>query len=204
MAATSSKSKADRAGHHAPTAARPSRLKEDNGMSERSGSEVALDRRKFLAAASTGIVGSAVAGSASADTLADVPAREPGADRAQRTVEIRPDRPDPRSGTGQAECRSGDAINSKAPLEKLVGEITPSDLHYERSHSGAPDLDPSKHRLLVHGMARNQLVFRSTTLKAMPSVSRIVSRVYRQRLGKLEEGGRKSDGPEHAWTGQHQ
>src|SRR4029077_8262455 len=63
-----------------PTAARPSRVKEDNGMSERSGSEVGWNRRKFLAAASTGIVGSTVAGNASADTLADVPHREPGSD----------------------------------------------------------------------------------------------------------------------------
>jgi hypothetical protein len=31
-----------------------------------------------------------------------------------------------------------DAINSKTPVNKLLGSITPSDLHYERSHAGVP------------------------------------------------------------------
>ena len=38
-----------------------------------------VSRRIFLAAASTGIAGSTVGGGALADSLADVPAREPGA-----------------------------------------------------------------------------------------------------------------------------
>jgi hypothetical protein len=44
---------------------------------------------------------------------------------------------------------SAGVAGTKAPLGKLVGTITPTDLHYERSHSGNPDLDPAKHRLLV-------------------------------------------------------
>src|SRR5258708_6874810 len=40
----------------------------------------AVSRRRFLTAASTGIAGTVVAGRAVADTLADVPPREPGAD----------------------------------------------------------------------------------------------------------------------------
>jgi hypothetical protein len=43
--------------------------------SEREG----VSRRRFLTAVSTGVAGAAVAGSALADTLADVPARGPGA-----------------------------------------------------------------------------------------------------------------------------
>jgi len=65
-----------------------------------------------------------------------------------------------------------DAINSKTPLNKLVAAITPSDLHYERSHAGAPNLDPAKHRLLIHGMARKSLALTVDDLFAMPSVSR--------------------------------
>jgi len=64
----------------------------------------------------------------------------------------------PEAGPGKRNVDPSDAINSKAPLGKLVGTITPTDLHYERSHSGNPDLDPAKHRLLVHGMTRKQLV----------------------------------------------
>ena len=176
-----------------PTAARPSRLKEDNGMSEQSGSEVAWDRRKFLAAASTGIVGSAVAGSASADTLADVPAREPGADLGAfsgRSKYVQIGRI-PEAGPGKRNIDPTDAINSKAPLQKLVGGITPSDLHYERSHSGAPDLDPSKHRLLVHGMASKQLVFSVDDLRAMPAVSRIL---FLECTGNGWENWKNADG----------
>jgi sulfane dehydrogenase subunit SoxC len=66
-----------------------------------------------------------------------------------------------------------DAINSKTPLNKLVGVITPSDLHYERSHSGVPDLDPTKHRLLIHGLVEKPLVLTVDDLMAMPSVSRV-------------------------------
>jgi sulfane dehydrogenase subunit SoxC len=62
----------------------------------------------------------------------------------------------PEAGPGKRNVDPSDAINSKAPLGKLVGTITPTDLHYERSHSGNPDLDPAKHRLLVHGMTRRR------------------------------------------------
>jgi sulfane dehydrogenase subunit SoxC len=58
----------------------------------------------------------------------------------------------PEAGPGKRDIDPSDAINSKALLGKLVGTITPTDLHYERSHSGNPDLDPAKHRLLVDGM----------------------------------------------------
>jgi sulfane dehydrogenase subunit SoxC len=51
--------------------------------------------------------------------------------------------------------------------------MTPTDLHYERSHAGVPDLDPAKHRLLVHGMVQTPLVLTVDDLMAMPSVSRV-------------------------------
>jgi sulfane dehydrogenase subunit SoxC len=54
-----------------------------------------------------------------------------------------------------------------------MGVVTPSDLHYERSHSGVPDLDPAKHRLLIHGLAKKPLVLTVDELMAMPSVSRV-------------------------------
>jgi sulfane dehydrogenase subunit SoxC len=151
-----------------------------------------LNRRNFLAAASTGIAGAAVAGRASADTLADVPAREPGADLSalsarSRYVQIGRI---PEAGPGKRHVDPDDAINSKAPLQKLVGGITPSDLHYERSHSGVPDLDPARHRLLVHGMVRKQLVFGVDDLKAMPAVSRIA---FLECTGNGWENWKKAD-----------
>ena len=38
---------------------------------------------------------------------------------------------------------------SRTPLEALDGMITPSGLHFERHHSGVPDIDPQQHRLLI-------------------------------------------------------
>jgi len=134
-----------------------------------------LSRRRFLTAASVGIAGSPVLGSALADTLADVPAREPGAllsGHSERSQYVQIARI-PEAGPGLRKVDPADAINSKTPLNKLVGAITPSDLHYERSHAGVPDLDPAKHRLLIHGMVRKPLVLTVGDLEAMPSVSRI-------------------------------
>src|SRR4029434_2274582 len=43
---------------------------------------------------------------------------------------------------------------SRTPLEALDGMITPSGLHFERHHSGVPDIDPAKHRLVIHGLVQ--------------------------------------------------
>ncbi len=145
---------------------------EDRGADRREGG---LSRRNFVAA-SASLAGSMVAGRAAAESLADVPTREVGADlggHSERSKYVKIARI-PEAGPGQRNVDPGDAINSKAPLDKLFGSITPSDLHYERSHSGAPDIDPAKHRLLVHGMVRKPLVFSVEDLKAMPSISRVV------------------------------
>jgi sulfane dehydrogenase subunit SoxC len=134
-----------------------------------------VSRRRFLRAATTGIAGSTVAGSVLADTLADVPPREPGAPlsgHSQRSQYVKLSRI-PEAGPGLRHVDPNDAINSKTPLNKLVGSITPTDLHYERSHAGVPDLDPAKHRLLIHGMVRRPLVLTVNDLMAMPSVSRL-------------------------------
>ena len=78
----------------------------------------------------------------------------------------------------------------RKPRSKTGRPVTPSDLHYERSHSGAPDLDPAKHRLLVHGMVRKPLVFSVDDLKAMPSVSRIL---FLECTGNGWENWKKAD-----------
>jgi sulfane dehydrogenase subunit SoxC len=62
---------------------------------------------------------------------------------------------------------------SRTPLESLEGMITPSGLHFERHHSGVPDIDPDKHRLLIHGMVKRPLIFTVDTLLRYPMISRI-------------------------------
>jgi sulfane dehydrogenase subunit SoxC len=62
---------------------------------------------------------------------------------------------------------------SRTPLEALEGVITPSGLHFERHHSGVPDIDPAQHRLLIHGMVKRPLVFTVEALLRYPMVSRV-------------------------------
>jgi sulfane dehydrogenase subunit SoxC len=150
-----------------------------------------LSRRRFFAT-SAGLAGAVIAGRASAESLADVPPREDGADlggHSERSKYVKIARI-PEAGPGKRNVDPDDAINSKTPLDKLFGDITPTDLHYERSHSGAPDLDPAKHRLLVHGMARKPLVFSVDDLKAMPSMSR---KVFIECTGNGWENWKKAD-----------
>jgi sulfane dehydrogenase subunit SoxC len=98
--------------------------------------EIDLSRRGFLTGASA--AGSMFAGTALADTLADVPARGPGAPlsgRSERSQYVHLSRI-PEAGPGVRHVDPGLAINSKTPLNRLIGSITPADLHYERSHAG--------------------------------------------------------------------
>jgi sulfane dehydrogenase subunit SoxC len=62
---------------------------------------------------------------------------------------------------------------SRTPLEALDGMLTPSGLHFERHHSGVPEIDPAQHRLLVHGMVKRPLLFTVDSLLRYPMVSRI-------------------------------
>jgi sulfane dehydrogenase subunit SoxC len=62
---------------------------------------------------------------------------------------------------------------ARTPLHLLDGMITPSGLHFERSHSGIPDIDPDRHRLAIHGLVKRPLVFTVEALSRYPMESRI-------------------------------
>jgi sulfane dehydrogenase subunit SoxC len=62
---------------------------------------------------------------------------------------------------------------ARTPLHRLNGTITPNGLHFERSHSGIPDIDPDAHRLLIHGLLKRPLVFTLDMLSRYPMESRI-------------------------------
>jgi sulfane dehydrogenase subunit SoxC len=57
---------------------------------------------------------------------------------------------------------------ARTPLHRLNGIITPNGLHFERSHSGIPDIDPDAHRLLIHGLVKRPLVFTLEALSRYP------------------------------------
>jgi sulfane dehydrogenase subunit SoxC len=128
-----------------------------------------LDRRIFL---TTGLAAGALASSAQAEPLTVAPwMSTPGSpftpygqpsrfeDKVVRVWANPPNAP----GTGAA----------RTPLHRLNGMITPNGLHFERSHSGIPDIDPDAHRLLIHGLVKRPLVFTLAALARYPMESRI-------------------------------
>lgn len=62
---------------------------------------------------------------------------------------------------------------SVTPLQNLHGIITPNGLVYERHHAGIPEIAPSEHKLLVHGLVDRPLIFSIDDLLRFRSVSRI-------------------------------
>ncbi len=70
--------------------------------------------------------------------------------------------------------RSTGASHSLTPLQSLHGIITPSSLHFERHHNGVPAIDPTHHRLLIHGLVHRPWIFTVEEIKRLPSVSRLL------------------------------
>lgn len=61
---------------------------------------------------------------------------------------------------------------STTPLQDLRGTITPNGLFFERHHAGVPIVDPARHRLVIHGMVKREIVFTMEDLQRFPSVSK--------------------------------
>ena len=70
------------------------------------------------------------------------------------------------------ETKTPEASSSRTPLADSYGTITPSALHFERHHAGVPTIDPTDHKLLIHGLVDRPIVFTVDDLKRLPSVSR--------------------------------
>ena len=60
------------------------------------------------------------------------------------------------------------------PLQDSTGILTPSGLHFERSHAGTAIIDPSKHFVFVHGMVREARKYSMRDIKRFPAVSRLM------------------------------
>jgi sulfane dehydrogenase subunit SoxC len=141
------------------------------------------DRRKFLFAAGSSLAGvvSAPALAQTADQKAppgafhfgvpDDPTKEQGravaadggyGSRSQFETELRVRYPTPNENTSW----------SLTPLDKMLGNLTASGLHFERHHGGIPTIDPVKHSLIVHGMVHTPKKFSMTDIKRFPSVTR--------------------------------
>jgi sulfane dehydrogenase subunit SoxC len=63
--------------------------------------------------------------------------------------------------------------HARTPHHLVNGTFTPNGLHFVISHSGAPDIDPAQHRLVIHGLVRRPLEFTLDTLARYPMQSRM-------------------------------
>jgi sulfane dehydrogenase subunit SoxC len=63
--------------------------------------------------------------------------------------------------------------HARTPHHLLNGTFTPNGLHFVISHSGAPDIDPARHRLVIHGLVKRPLEFTLDALGRYPMVSRM-------------------------------
>src|SRR6266705_7138457 len=70
--------------------------------------------------------------------------------------------------------------HARTPHHLLNGTITPNSMHFSINHSGLPDIDPEKHRLVIHGLVRQPKIFSLEDLSRYPLVT---------RMGFLECGG---------------
>src|SRR5262252_821645 len=62
---------------------------------------------------------------------------------------------------------------ARTPHHLLNGTITPNGLHFVIARGGFPDIDPDKHKLLIHGRVRQPMVFTVEALLRYPMVSRV-------------------------------
>ena len=133
-----------------------------------------LDRRAVLATAASGSVAALLTrpAVAAAGELALEPwMREPGSPFVGYGQPSRFEEKIVRAST-TAPGTTGTGA-SRTPHHLLDGTITPNGLHFERHHSGIPDIDPDTHRLLIHGLVKRPLVFTLEALARYPMESRI-------------------------------
>src|SRR5256714_246444 len=73
-----------------------------------------------------------------------------------------------------AAAKTDESGGAQTPLGEVFGIITPSALHFQVQRGGVPDIDPGKHRLLIHGMVDRPLILTMEEIKRLPSTSRIL------------------------------
>src|SRR5437879_3751383 len=134
-----------------------------------------LHRRAFLrggAALAGAMTGYSLVQSASAQQLADDPwSIVPGVTVPDYGARSRFEKDVVRTLTNpKGEPRTQHA---RTPHHLLNGTFTPNGLHFVISHAGDPDIDPDKHRLVIHGLVKQSLVFSLDTLARYPMVSRM-------------------------------
>ena len=156
-----------------------SRKRKDERPAEPAAGNGILNRRIFLErtlmAGAAGVGAGALSASGALAEPLSVPrwSKEPGGDFTAYGVPSRYEDKVVRTWAAPNNPATPGIGSSRTPHHLLDGMITPSGLHYERSHSGVPDIDPEQHRLVIHGLVRQPLVFSLEDLSRYPRVSRI-------------------------------
>ena len=63
--------------------------------------------------------------------------------------------------------------HARTPHHLLQGTITPNGLFFTIAHSGLPDIDPAQHKLVIHGLVKQPLVYTVELLARYPMVTRM-------------------------------
>jgi sulfane dehydrogenase subunit SoxC len=63
--------------------------------------------------------------------------------------------------------------HARTPHHLLQGTVTPNSLFFSICHSGLPDIDPAQHKLVIHGLVKQPLVYTLETLSRYPLVTRM-------------------------------
>ncbi|MEN3355985.1 MAG: sulfane dehydrogenase subunit SoxC [Betaproteobacteria bacterium] len=132
-----------------------------------------LDRRSFLRGGlAAAVTGYSVVKTAAAEPFTDDPwSLVPGA--VTRPYEQRSRFEDKVARTLSNPKGEPRVQNARTPLHLLNGTVTPSGQHFVVAQSGAPDIDPQRHRLLIHGLVKKPLMFTLDALTRYPMVSRM-------------------------------
>jgi len=62
---------------------------------------------------------------------------------------------------------------ARTPHHLLNGTITPNGLHFVIARGGSPDIDPERHRFVIHGLVKRPMMFTLEALHRYPMISRI-------------------------------
>ena len=62
--------------------------------------------------------------------------------------------------------------HARTPHHLLQGTVTPNGLFFTISHSGLPEIDPAQHKLVIHGLVKQPLVYTIESLSRYPMVTR--------------------------------
>jgi len=145
-------------------------VSDENKLSDPVAGNGLFDRRQLLRAGAAGSLGLLVASAEGQErpSWAGFPGEGMGPEGAPSKHEAHL-----RRGHVSAQAGANGSGASRTPLEFLDGVITPSRLHFERHHSGIPDIDPAQHKLFIHGLVERPLAFDLDSLARYPMVSRI-------------------------------